>query len=90
VLALSKSSRRSVVGTVFQCMSTAAPRHFKMRSPYLGEGGAVVATLSPLNNSIDVNRHPFFVFGKRRVGLLQITDFTHIVRRTTCVGEKVP
>jgi hypothetical protein len=57
---------------------------------FLGEGGAVVATLSPLNNSIDVNRHLFFVSGKRRVGLPQITDFTHFVRRTRCVGEEAP
>jgi hypothetical protein len=31
-----------------------------------------------------------FVFGRRRVGLLQITDFTHFARRTTYVGEKSP
>jgi hypothetical protein len=32
---------------------------------FLGEGSTVVAILSPLNRPIDMDRHPFFVFGKR-------------------------
>ena len=57
---------------------------------FLSEGGTVVASLSPLNRLIDMDRHPLFVFGKRRVGLLQIVEFTHFVRRTRCVGEECP
>ena len=39
---------------------------------FLSKGGTVVAILSAPNRPIDIDRHPFFVFGKRRVGLLQI------------------
>src|SRR4029453_143342 len=35
---------------------------------FLGKGSMVVVVLSPLNCFIDMDRHPFFVFGKRRVG----------------------
>ena len=35
----------------------------------LRERGAVVAMLSALNCPIEMNRHPFLVFGQRRVGL---------------------
>jgi hypothetical protein len=49
---------------------------------FLSEGSTVVAILSALN--------PFFVFGKRRVGLLEIAEFTRFVRRTRCVGEQCP
>jgi hypothetical protein len=55
VLAQSKSSRWSFVGTVFQRISTAAP---------LGKGSTVVVILSPLNRLIEIDCHPFFVFGK--------------------------
>src|SRR5437879_6300785 len=41
----------------------------------VSEGGSVVAILSPLNCPIDMDRHPFFVFSKRRVGLLEIAEF---------------
>jgi hypothetical protein len=49
---------------------------------FLSEGSTVVAILSALNRLIEMNRHPFFVFGKRRVGLLEIAEFTRFVRRT--------
>ena len=35
----------------------------------LSERGAVVAMLSALNRPIEMNCHPFLVFGQRRVGL---------------------
>jgi hypothetical protein len=35
-----------------------------------------VAIFSPLNRLVDIDRHPFFVFGERRVRLLQIKEFT--------------
>jgi hypothetical protein len=34
-----------------------------------------------------MDRHPFFVFGKRRVDLLQIAEFCNFAWRTRCVGE---
>ena len=55
---------------------------------FLSEGSTVVAILSALNRLIEMNRHPFFVFGKRRVGLLEIAEFTRFLRRTRCVGEE--
>jgi len=54
---------------------------------FLSEGSTVVAILSALNRPIEMNRHPFFVFGKRRVGLLEIEEFPRFVRRTRYVGE---
>jgi hypothetical protein len=57
---------------------------------FLSEGSTVVAILSALNRPIEMNRHPFFVFGKRRVGLLEIAEFPRFVRRTRCVGEEYP
>jgi hypothetical protein len=57
---------------------------------FLGEGSSVLAILSPLNRLIEMNCHPFFVFGKRRVGLLEIAEFPRFVRRTRCVGEGRP
>src|SRR5215467_1752594 len=56
----------------------------------LHKGSTVVVIVSPLNRLIDMDCHPFFVFGKRRVGLLEIEEFPHFVRRTRCVGEKRP
>ena len=41
-------------------------------------------------STVEMNRHPFFVFGKRRVGLLEIEEFPRFVRRTRCVGEGRP
>jgi hypothetical protein len=34
---------------------------------FLGKGGTVVVILSPLNRLIDMDCHPFFVFGKREL-----------------------
>jgi hypothetical protein len=34
---------------------------------FVGKGSTVVVILSPLNRLIDMDCHPFFVFGKRRV-----------------------
>jgi hypothetical protein len=56
----------------------------------LGEGTSVLDILSLLNRLIEMNRHPFFVFGKRRVGLLEIAEFPRFVRRTRYVGEQRP
>src|SRR4029453_7217131 len=55
---------------------------------FLGEGSTVLAILSP--RLIEMNCHPFLVFGKRRVGLLEIAEFPHFVRGTRCVGEARP
>src|SRR5260221_7379882 len=87
-LAQSKSSRWSFVGTVFQRISTAAPRHFKICSSSSAIAVTVLAILSPLNRLIEMNCHPLFVFGKRRVGLLEIAEFTRFLRRTRCVSEE--
>src|SRR4029453_3669662 len=38
----------------------------------------------------EIDCHPFFVFGKPRVGLLEIAEFLRFVRRTRCVGEEHP
>ena len=57
---------------------------------FLGKDSTVVVILSPLNRLIDMGCHPFFVFGKRRVGLLEIEEFPRFVRRTRCVGEGRP
>jgi hypothetical protein len=43
-----------------------------------------------MNRLVDIDRHPFFVFGERRVCLLQITEFTRFVRRTRNVHEQRP
>jgi hypothetical protein len=37
-----------------------------------------------------MNCHPFLVFGKRRVGLLEIEEFPRFLLRTRCVGEECP
>jgi hypothetical protein len=47
---------------------------------FLSEGSTVLAILSPLNRLIEMNCHPFLVFGKRRVGLLEIAEFTRFLR----------
>jgi hypothetical protein len=57
---------------------------------FLGEDRAVFAFLSRLNRLIDMERHPFFVFRQRRVGLLEVAKLTRFVRRTRCVGEECP
>jgi hypothetical protein len=46
----------------------------------VSEGGTIVAILSPLNCPIDMDRHPFFVFSKRRVGSLEIAELLRFVR----------
>jgi hypothetical protein len=56
---------------------------------FLNKGSTVVVILSPLlNRLIDMDCHPFFVFGKRRVGPLEIAEFSRFVRRTRYVGEE--
>ena len=57
---------------------------------FVGKGSTVVVILSALNRLIDMDCHPFFVFGKRRVRLLEIAEFPRFVRRTRCVGEERP
>jgi hypothetical protein len=57
---------------------------------FVSKGGTVVALLSPLNRLIDMNRHRFFVFGKRHVGVHQIAEFTRVVHRTWSVDEECP
>src|SRR6266567_7291833 len=86
LLAQSKSSRWSFV-----------PAHKHGRAQalqnllfFLGKGSTVVVILSALNRLIDMDCHPFFVFGKRRVRLLEIAEFPRFVRRTRCVGEERP
>jgi hypothetical protein len=54
---------------------------------FLNKGSAVVVLL-PLNRLIDIDSRPFFVFGKPRVGLLEIAELPRFVRRTRCVGEE--
>src|SRR6266478_5002334 len=54
------------------------------------KGSTVVVILSPLGRLIDMDCHPFFVFGKRCVGLLEIAEFPRFLRRTRCVGEERP
>jgi hypothetical protein len=56
---------------------------------FLNKGGTVVV-LSRLNRLIDIDSHPFFVFGKPRVALLEIAELPRFVRRTRCVGEERP
>jgi hypothetical protein len=43
-----------------------------------------------LNRLADIDRHPFFVFGKGRVRLLQSTEFARFIRRTRHVREQCP
>jgi hypothetical protein len=57
---------------------------------FLGKGSTVVVILSPLNRLIEIDCHPFFVFGKSRVGLLEILEFLRFIRRTRSVGEERP
>jgi hypothetical protein len=52
--------------------------------------GSTVVVLSRLNRLVDIDSHPFFVFGKLRVGLLEIAELLRFVRRTQCVGEARP
>src|SRR6266511_5043615 len=57
---------------------------------FLNQGSTVVVTRPPLNRPIDMDCHPFFAFGKRRVDLLEIAEFPRFVRRTRYVGEERP
>jgi hypothetical protein len=62
-----------------------APQDFLF---FLDELGTVVVNLSPVNRLIDMDCHPFFVVGKRRIGLRQIAEFTHFTGRTRDIGEE--
>ena len=55
---------------------------------FLNKGSTVVVILSRLNRLIGIDSRPFFVFGKPRVGLLEIAELPRFVRRTRCVGEE--
>jgi hypothetical protein len=57
---------------------------------FLNKGSTIVVIFSPLNRLIDIDCHPFFVFGKCRVGLLEIAEFLRFIRRTRSVGEQRP
>jgi len=54
----------------------------------LVKAGPVVAIRSLRNRLADIDRHPFLVFGERRVRLLQIAEFTRFVRRTRHAREQ--
>jgi hypothetical protein len=82
------SSRWSFVATVFRCVVGALPRAPQDLLFSVIKADTVVAILSPLNCLVDIDRHPFLVFGKRRVRLLQITELTRFVRRTRYVREQ--
>jgi hypothetical protein len=84
----SKSSRWSFVGTVFQRIKHGRAQALQNLLFFLGKSSTVVVILSPLNRLIDMDCHPLFVFGKRRVGLLEIAEFPRFVRRTRYVGEQ--
>ncbi len=51
------------------------------------KGSTVVVILSPLGRLIDMDCHPFFVFGKRCVGLLEIAEFPRFLRRAQLVSS---
>src|SRR5205085_8777301 len=57
---------------------------------FLSEDTTVVVILPPLDRLFGMACHPFFVFGKRRVGLREIAEFTRFVGGTRCVGEERP
>lgn len=84
------SSRRSFVGTVFCCVIAAVSTHLKICSSSSSNLVRLSRSLSPMNRLVDIDRHPFFVFGKRCVRLLQITECTRFVRRTRKVREQCP
>ena len=86
-MAQSKSSRWRGIGTVFQRMSTAAPRRSKSALLPRQEAVRLSGILPAFDRLIDMARHPFLVFGKGRVNLLKMAEFTHLVRRTRCVGR---
>src|SRR5258708_24410042 len=54
---------------------------------FLSDSSTVLAILSPLNCLIEMNCHPLFVFGKRRIRLLEISEFNRFLRRTRRVTE---
>jgi hypothetical protein len=56
----------------------------------LFEGGVIVVVLPGANHLIRIARHPFCVFGKRRVALLQIAEFTRFFRRMRRGVENCP
>src|SRR5260221_9538563 len=55
---------------------------------FLSDSSTVLAILSPLNRLIEMNCHPLFVFGKRRVGLLEVSEFTLFLYRIRGVIER--
>jgi hypothetical protein len=55
---------------------------------FLSRAGPVIEFFFPLNRLVNIDRHPFLVFGERRVRLLQITEFARFVRRTRYVRDK--
>ena len=68
-------------------MIAAAPQAIQNLLFFLSELGVVAVILSPLNCLIDIESNPFFVFSKRRVGLLQIAELVRFVWRMGRVGE---
>jgi len=90
LLALSKCSRCNFMGIVFQRNKHGRAQALQDLLFFLGKGRTVVVILSPLNHLIDMDCHPFFVFSKRRVGLLEIEEFPRFVRRTRYVGQERP
>jgi hypothetical protein len=88
--ALPVSSRWSFGGDSIRCVIEAvahAPQNLLFS---FIKAGTVVAIFSPPNPLVDIDRHPFLVFGKRRVRLLQITELTRFVRRTRHVRKQRP
>jgi hypothetical protein len=39
---------------------------------------------------VNIDRHPFFVFGEHRVRLLQVTEFARFVRRNAVCSPAAP
>jgi hypothetical protein len=73
--------------------SIPAHEHGRAQAPqdllfFIGEVGTIVANPPPSNRLVDMDRHPFFVFGQRRVGLREIAEFTHFTGRTRHIGEE--
>src|SRR4029450_3600330 len=57
---------------------------------FLGSAGPVVEIFSLPNRLVDIDRHPFFILGERRIRLLQITELARFVRRTPYVRQQGP
>jgi hypothetical protein len=79
----------------FVCLVQTAPttrtkRAIELDRQIIRRPATVGVIPSPLNRLVEIDRHPFFVFGERRVRLLQTTEFTRFVRRTRYVHEQCP